>query len=382
LINLKNIKKVFLLLFIISIVTAVPRFAVKNGTTCNQCHVNPTGGAMRNYYGTTVYSTQYLPMERLKQFSNEFYMGLLGDHLRIGGDFRVQEMKYNYKSEENLESKNALLVMQGDIYANLDINEKASIYYKTGINTEYSKPEFWTMVNFLEDNILYFKIGRGLPNFGFRIDDHTAFIRGGNHKIKYGFNKEGMVFNPMSNIPGIFEIGFYQGYNTFITGSIANSYINGSAVYGKEKFKNKNLALKINYNISLFNKWNLTITPSIMSEGNIKLKSAAFGASNQMFTWLYEIDRADNWVLENIKSEAVYHELEFDISSGIQLIGKYDFFDPDIDVKDGAIHRYTIGVEIFPFNMMGIMILGRKTFLDKINLIPEPELIFQVHSYF
>ena len=53
--RLKSIKY-FVLVIIINTLFALPRFALEQGASCVSCHVNPTGGGMRNDYGSNVYA--------------------------------------------------------------------------------------------------------------------------------------------------------------------------------------------------------------------------------------------------------------------------------------------------------------------------------------
>ena len=48
---MQNIKPLFLILIFLFIVNesfALPRYSLKLGDRCESCHVNPTGGNMRN----------------------------------------------------------------------------------------------------------------------------------------------------------------------------------------------------------------------------------------------------------------------------------------------------------------------------------------------
>jgi len=42
---------IFILLFALTSLQAYPKFAALTGEKCQSCHVNPTGGGMRNLYG-------------------------------------------------------------------------------------------------------------------------------------------------------------------------------------------------------------------------------------------------------------------------------------------------------------------------------------------
>ena len=71
-------------------VGAIPRFAIKEGASCNTCHVNPAGGALRNDYGMLITSADELPMSKTSSLITLDDMGQLTDHLRIGADLRIQ----------------------------------------------------------------------------------------------------------------------------------------------------------------------------------------------------------------------------------------------------------------------------------------------------
>ena len=90
-----NIHCFFAILFFVNLSFALPRFGVQNGTSCIACHVNPTGSGLRNDYGSNVVALEELPLERWLDKGNEDWDGYIGDHLQIGGDFRLQGIQYN-----------------------------------------------------------------------------------------------------------------------------------------------------------------------------------------------------------------------------------------------------------------------------------------------
>src|SRR5690606_33826613 len=68
-------------------VQAEPYFAVREGRTCASCHVNPSGGGLRNTFGTT-WGQTVLPAGRIEDARERIWTGEVGDHLRIGGNLR------------------------------------------------------------------------------------------------------------------------------------------------------------------------------------------------------------------------------------------------------------------------------------------------------
>jgi hypothetical protein len=66
---------------------AEPYIALQTGYKCNVCHVNPTGGGLRNDFGTT-FSKMLLPAETIDTALDK-WNGKIGDLVRVGGDLRA-----------------------------------------------------------------------------------------------------------------------------------------------------------------------------------------------------------------------------------------------------------------------------------------------------
>ena len=75
------------------------------------------------------------------------------------------------------------------------LNQNAGIFTKVGFKGELPpNMEYWALISNLPLNS-WLRVGRTLPNYGLRIDDHTSFIRGGNlNKTNIGLEKEGLLF--------------------------------------------------------------------------------------------------------------------------------------------------------------------------------------------
>src|SRR5450432_1716091 len=66
---------------------AEPYLALMEGYKCNVCHVNPTGGGLRNEFGTT-YAKMLLPEQTIDGVLDK-WSGKINDYVRIGGDLRA-----------------------------------------------------------------------------------------------------------------------------------------------------------------------------------------------------------------------------------------------------------------------------------------------------
>ena len=351
---------------------ALPRFAVQNGSSCIACHVNPTGSGLRNDYGSNVVALEELPLERWLDKGNEDWDGYVSDHLQVGGDFRLQGIQYN---DSDTSRKSAVFPMQADIYSYLKLNNNAGIFTKIGVRgSKAPSTEYWALVSNLPQNA-WLRVGRTLPNYGLRVDDHTSFIRGGNYsRTILDLGKEGLIFGPFLNPPAILELGVPMLGGLQWTSSISTGVVNNSEELN-------NLTTRFNYSGS---NDNITYMSgfSFMQEDNFTMLGVSGGLSFGNLTWTFEADQAENWIDGNT-SLALYDELAWEIIQGVQLIGKYDFFDPKTDWLSGAVSRYTIGAEIYPLNIMEIKLQIRMNQIDKDNATtPDPEYLIQTHFWF
>ena len=66
--------------------SAEPYLAVQQGYACSACHVNPTGGGLRNDFGV-VFAQNVMPATGLPD-GVPAWTGRVGEFLRLGGDLR------------------------------------------------------------------------------------------------------------------------------------------------------------------------------------------------------------------------------------------------------------------------------------------------------
>ena len=87
---------------------AEPYLAVEEGYKCNVCHVNPTGGGLRNDFGLT-YAKVLLPAETVDN-TLDSWNGKITDRLRVGGDLRTdwsRDTAPNSPSQQPFSSSNS-----------------------------------------------------------------------------------------------------------------------------------------------------------------------------------------------------------------------------------------------------------------------------------
>ena len=366
--------KFIIIIFLINFLFSLPRFTVEEGISCMSCHVNPTGGGMRNDYGTNIYNLDELTIRKWISDSDEDWDGYISDQIQIGGEFRIQSFDGNVGS--------GTFPMQAEIYTKVDINKNTDFYleYSMGGSNLY---EYFLLFDKIPNNS-WLKIGQSSPSYGLMIDDHTSFIKSGNRNRLYSDFPEldrGLrdLFNPMDKKPLLIEGGtkffnsFYITYSLFQP--LTYGYQNDLSSY----------SWTVNY-MKSFGEISTMSGMSLLTDADITLNSFFGGVSFKKLTLTFEADYAKNlFELDSNyfeKSFASYAQVVFKPIQGLHLIAKYDYFDPVYDLNTGSISRYSYGFEIYPLNMLEIKLQIRDYEVDNLDLEFNNEYLMQVHTWF
>ena len=379
---IKNI--IIINIFLLNIIIGLPRFSIETGTSCMNCHVNPSGGGMRNDYGSNIYSLDELPLKRLIKNADDMWDGYISDNFQIGADFRIQHF--------NDENDSKVFPMQSDFYANLKISKDTDVYMKVD-TSPYNKNEFFILFKNVLKNT-WIKIGKTLPTYGLKLDDHTSFIRGGNRNaivdtvysssnqseyIVFDNIDKGLFFDPLSITPPIsIESGLKLSDNVRLNLSISNGFIKSN----EQEMLNHSSTLSY---LKDFDKISIMTGFSYMNEKQIMSKGFFGGFSINKFTFSFEMDETNNWI-DSYKSRVGYGQLVYKPIQGLHVIGKYDFFDRHIEYNSGIIERYSAGFEIYPLSILEIKIQTRKNKIDfglpYYSAKLKNEYLIQVHTWF
>ena len=152
---------------------AEPYLAVQEGYKCNVCHVNPTGGGLRNNFGT-LYAKTLLPAQNAGG-ALDAWSGRLIDAVRIGGDLRAE---WSQSSVPNSPSQQQFGLEQFRLYADVAvIPDRLGLYIDEQVAPNASQNmEAYVRYGNSNDG-LYFKGGQFYLPFGWRLQDQTAFVR-------------------------------------------------------------------------------------------------------------------------------------------------------------------------------------------------------------
>lgn len=152
---------------------AEPYLAVGQGYKCNACHVNPTGGGLRNAFGV-VFTENVLPARGLPAEA-PVWTGSIGDHLRLGGDLRASGSHTEVPGQASTHGWNLdQLRVYGDVEV---IRDRLGLYVDEALapGTAHALEAY---VRYVGPHAgWYVKGGQFYLPFGWRLQDNSAFAR-------------------------------------------------------------------------------------------------------------------------------------------------------------------------------------------------------------
>jgi hypothetical protein len=148
---------------------AEPYLAIREGLACAGCHVNPTGGGLRNTFGN-VYSQQQLPIVPLSD--GDVWSGQLLERFGVGANARFAARQFeNDDRDDNLDFGTDRLT----VYGSARLNDHVSLYVDQQLAPGGSiNREAWAKIQW---NDFYVRAGRFFLPFGWRLEDNTAATR-------------------------------------------------------------------------------------------------------------------------------------------------------------------------------------------------------------
>ena len=331
-----------------------PRFALNTGGNCIDCHVNPTGGEMRNDKGWKMSRDKLAMVSSDEDFkmSNK-----IGDNIRFGFDIRGQLLG-TLGDYQRIDFQN----MSGLLYTSVDLSEKAKVFARYDyINAIW---EGYGIAQVLP-NGGYLKGGTFIPNFGIHLDDHTAYTRGGD----LGFitsiagRKQGLIYDPYYTETGI-EVGVYLGDFAFITASAGRPLgrptqpllTNDPSFTGRIQF---NPSIGQNVNLLFggsFQRFRTTAIQPIVPPSPVTNMYGPFvGIGIGDFALLAEYDMAKSYLIRDSITTALMIEASYKIVKGFEAVLRYDRFDPSTNTDNDDVSRLVVGIALYPYSFMEIL---------------------------
>jgi len=366
--------------------------------SCGACHVNPTGGGMRHEAGL---------------FYGKHYLNLFGDRGWAGpapGDPPPPATAARFDGIEphppvqvgtdvrflwhSTESDDAFFPMQTDLHVavapwNPPVQNQGRLTLMVTGGAEGSREkefedsadrlfvkEWWALLHDLPWQA-YVKAGRFLPAYGWRLDDHTAFIR------------QGLSFDQERQVTGV-EVGATPNYpyahlSVYTPETAGTSRVDesgwGSALSagyrgltvqlgGQAMFEARDdaddLWMGASWGANLFDgshPWKALRFLPVIYMGEIDLRRTS------------PVDPA----LDDVDGLATFHQLTWFPRSHTRLLVRHDWEDRNLDLDDDHANRLTFGVITHPLDGLELLLEWRTT--DDAEFGRYDETLFILHAY-
>lgn len=339
-----------------------PKFAAYSGEKCISCHVNPTGGGLRNPYGVK-YSRDNLYMKFLKKANEETVLKTeISEGIRIGSDMRM--IFIDDQIAEGVPNFNTFFQMQGDLYVHAKMNKYLSLLVNPGLyipNTYGSDPlptkyEIYGMISSLPAG-LYMKVGRFIPNFGTKVPEHRAYQRNFNGFYTPYAADAGIEFGIA---PSFFTLtaGLSNGSSTDINGTRVNSFDFDSqrqfTTSADFRWASKNGKYTFGLGGSFINnpfKWDPA--KNINALRQVAGGFISVGLFNRIaILGEFDYNRLDlsDSVSTRRDFQTIFGEVDIRIVQGLEAKFQFENYNPQLGIKNAPLEmrRYSFGFEFYP----------------------------------
>ena len=312
-------------------VLAEPAIAVRTGYRCSQCHVNRTGGGMRTPFGS-IYTQTALPARLLPLPEGRNLVPANPDAVfAAGADFRFQYLYLD--REDDGDSTSSFEIPEANLYGDFRLlQNRLDLYADVEVApSSASAREMFGLFSVGSPWRGYFKVGKFLPSFGWRLPDDAAFIRQFTG-FTYSAPDIGVEFGAE---PGLW--------------SLYLSATNGAGG-GSDTDSRKRLTLSAARRFGRRARLGLSATENDIESARIR-GAGLFGGAN--FGRLALLAEGDWFEIDETtsKTERLIALIEGDIliTRGFNLKLAYDWLDPDRDQATDEQTRASVGLEYIPF---------------------------------
>lgn len=321
---------------------ALPRFGLRLNDRCIDCHINPTGGTMRNengfFFGKNVIS-MISPRDKDFKISPK-----LSDNVSFGFDYRSQYLYSQDKQRTDFQE------MTGSIYLNASVSEKIDVAAR--YDFVQSIWEGYAVAKILP-NDSYIKVGSFVPYFGIKLDDHTAYTRGGDYGLLFSAGAiQGLIYNPFYMETGV-ELGANFSESASATFSVGKNKNSGTLTTDPTWTARVEITPAVDkIRFLLGGSYAKTTTLISNKSLNTNLYGGFAGFGYDRFTLMGEYDMANDYLGTDQKTSAMMIEAAYQLMVGLEAIVRYDRFDPNTNKTDDEHSHFVFGFEFFPYSFI------------------------------
>ena len=318
------------------IAVAEPYLAVQQGYKCVQCHINPTGGGLRNNFGL-IFAENVMPANTLPAGAPVWLGQAVQDIVRVGADLRAQ---YFDQETPHQRSQNGFQLEQLRLYADVTIVPNLIGFYVDEQVAPGGAQNMEAYARIGNQSDWYIKAGQFYLPFGWRLQDQTAFVRDATQ-----IN----MFQPDTGVEFGLERGKWSAQFD-ITNSVLNQG-NGGAL---------NRALPTGYQLTsnvvrTESSWRVGASGSFTqsSAGDRNQGGLYAGLRTGPVVWLTEID-----LIHQESSTAgvatqtmipAFVEANWGFMKGNNLKLTYDYYDPQHSTLGNGQSRWSVLYELTPY---------------------------------
>lgn len=335
-----------------SVAEAQPYYAVREGYACTVCHINRSGGGMRNAFGVH-YSQNMLPMETMAVSSTNgstpvFVDSALSAFTSIGGNLRLdnvtifhEESVHRGETVERLKTQNSFSIPEGNLYLQMKLlGDRLSFYLDQNVSPVVGSREAFFLWQALESG-LYIKGGKILQPYGIRLLDDQAATRS---ETGYRYN------TPAQGVEAGIDNGLWHA-------SVAVT--NGREGTVDKKTSGLVYALWETFRIGVSASYLDNTTPT---ENRQEVMTGLFaGFRIGPITWLGEADQLKQQGTASKRTQYVgFTEINWLVTQGLNVKGAFDYHNPSDKVSEDDRSRVVLGVEYFPVPFFQLSLYGDK----------------------
>ena len=340
--------------------SAEPYLAVQNGYKCGTCHLNPTGGGLRNDFGV-LYARSLMPAQTFNG-GDPVWSGKLTEFFRIGGDLRANWAR---NTAPNTASQQKFSLDQMRLYADVAIiPNKLGIYIDEQVapNAAQNLEAYVRYGN--QAAGLYIKGGKFYLPFGWRLQDQTAFVR----------EVTGISMTTPDN--GV-EIGWERQH-----WSAQLDFTNGAA--NAQSGSGHQATVQV---VHIEPRWRLGAAASLTQSdaGNRQVFGVFAGIRTGPISWLGEADLVkDKGFPEGERQLAsLLGEADWAVARGHNLKLTAEYFEPDRNVNEDQQTRWSALYEFTPIPFLQLR-AGYRRYrgIPQSNAQNRQLLFFELHGFF
>ncbi|MBM4130744.1 hypothetical protein FJ250_06915 [bacterium] len=312
---------------------ALPRYTAQYGQDCRLCHVNPTGGGLRNDYARR----DLVPLElasRGAPAADDAPTGALAlpAGMAVGADLRTLAWL-----EEG--GAGSVFSMQGDVYLALEAAGNVTLYAEQG---QHGGGEVFGIAHGVIPRG-WVKAGRFVPDYGWRFDDHRLFAR------RHLFSAEG-ADSPAGLLGSGVEAGATVGGLGVTVSALEGQARLGDSYAARALWRRELGSVRAGAGASVWHR------------GGERAAGAFWYLAGGPVAWLGEVDETRG---DGSLARLVTNELTCEVRRGLAARVVYCFQDPDLALLDGARHRLGAGVSWLATPALGVQVMANRWRIDE-----------------